>query len=217
MSFCGFKTAAMAQHVIQHLHHSYAQTCKLTIEAAFAKQQSDAEHRPWSKHSKGSSKYESIHGKKDEPGTQNTNQQIETTVAPEEQQVMDLKKQEFLSAMGVADKPKFWQNDDGGAIVNVDRVATDEIHAEGDDETSDDDTSNAAADSDDEEEEADALISMNRAAHGTVVSDRDFLKSKTIAKEDLNSDDDDEDDEDDLQTIPMKEAAKNESSDEFHQ
>ena len=215
LCFVGFRNEAMAQHVVDHLHQTYAKTNKLSIEMAFGKQSTTEEHRPWSKHSKGSSKYNAIHGNISvvsteitQPVTTVTTTSTTTRTTAKEDQV-DLKKQEFLSAMGVADKPKFWQNDDGGAIVDVSRVH-DQLMNESSDEEEEEDTSND--DSSSVDDDADALTKVIKAAHGTVVSDRDFLHSKTSNKDNLDSDSED-DNEESISQLPMNKTTKESSDD----
>ena len=226
LCFVGFRTEDMAQHVVEHLHQTYAQTNKLSIEMAFGKQSTTDEHRPWSKHSKGSSKYDAIHGKTTLPLSSTTtvvSSPLPTpppTTATTTKERVDLKKQEFLSAMGVVDKPKFWQNDDGGAIVDVSRV-NNPLNTESSDQekdSSDNSSSSSSSEDDDDHDDHDddAITKLTKLAHGTVVSDRDFLHSKTTNKDNLDSDSEDEKEETKMQrpmNNPIIESSDNSTSD----
>jgi len=137
-----------------------------------------------------------------EPTISDTTKQINMK-QQQQQQKQDLKKQEFLSAMGVSEnKPKFWQNDDGGAdaIVVADHH---EDHTVVADDSSTSTKSSTSSSSDDDDDDAEAFTSQQvTAAPGTVLTDQDFLRKNTTNK--VNLDSDDEDDEDDEIEVPMK-------------
>ena len=217
--FVGVKTSQQAQWIVNQFHHTYAQTSQLAVDLAFGKndkmlpqqQQQQQQHRPWSQHSQGSSKYEAKHSKNNqksnakdmevEPTISDTTKQINMKQQQQQQQKQDLKKQEFLSAMGVSEnKPKFWQNDDGGAdaIVVADHH---EDHTVVADDSSTSTKSSTSSSSDDDDAEAFTSQKVT-AAPGTVLTDQDFLRKNTTNK--VNLDSDDEDNEDDEIEVPMK-------------
>ena len=62
LAFVGFKLPDQADRAVRAFHGTYAKTSRLTVELAFSKKltSEEAGHRPWSKHSKGSSRYEKM-------------------------------------------------------------------------------------------------------------------------------------------------------------
>lgn len=57
--FVGFKTVDQAVKAMKHFDKSFFDTLKISVE--YSHKVNDASlHRPWSKHSKGSSKYEKV-------------------------------------------------------------------------------------------------------------------------------------------------------------
>jgi multiple RNA-binding domain-containing protein 1 len=129
LAFLGFRSQEQATHVVQHFHKTYCRTSRMSVEYALAKNHTTEEHRPWSKHSKGSTKYEQLHGVKkstvDEHDDEHDN--VNVTVVSDEQQQQPVpltkeerRKQEFMAAMGVGkDKTKFWANDDGAMGMDI--------------------------------------------------------------------------------------------------
>ena len=208
MAFLGFSSAQQASHVVSHFNLTYCQSSRLTVELAIAKQATELP-RPWSKHSKGSTNYDKIHGtssskKNKEKETKQDNSKTTTAAAPP---VVDKRKEEFLAAMGVGkDKTKFWANDDTIAPVQQQQQQQQQndhkdnnhnnTNEEEDNESDDDDESSVASD-DSGGQGADIMQSttIKQPTAGSVVTDLDFLKSKATAKDELESDDEQDDDE----------------------
>jgi multiple RNA-binding domain-containing protein 1 len=116
----------MAQHVVSYFHKTYLGTSKLIIELAFSKKSNsdNGTYRPWSKYSAGSSKYDSIHNivdQLDKDKDEDKNNIKNAARKDEKKEIMDKKKEEFLSVMMGSKKGsgKMWDNDDGDGIQEV--------------------------------------------------------------------------------------------------
>jgi len=195
----------MANHAIQFFDKSFAATSRLDVSAAFSKV-GNAEYRPWSKHSKGSSKYDSLHKKED--GDNNEDYKMKDAVEEKEEidEKLERKKKEFVDVIMGGKKSTsnlFWANDDGmgdakkttkepAQSVEHAKKSTKEPaqaveHNQGDESDSNSDES-SGSDSDD-----DSVDVMK--TYKSEISDMDFLKSKVLSnKEDLSDDEDDVDD-----------------------
>jgi len=231
LAFVGFKTHDQAVRAVEAFHGTYAKTSRLAVELAFSKKASAEEtgHRPWSKHSKGSSRYERTHAKQDDDVNDASNakavagvRKVSDEMADEQgnnksaaDEELQRKKEEFLQLMGASSaatgggKAKAWANDDVGVIDTLDGKKKDYSSRKSEIEESDakSDNSDASDDDDDDDDDsesddssvdsggegADALAGSPGAYAGAAVSDMDFLRLKTTAKDELLSDDDDED------------------------
>mmetsp|Transcript_11802 Transcript_11802/g.24906 ORF Transcript_11802/g.24906 Transcript_11802/m.24906 type:complete len:923 (-) Transcript_11802:15-2783(-) len=222
LAFVGFKTYDQATRVVDAFNGTYAKTSRLTVELAFSKKISaeDAGYRPWSKHSKGSSRYEREHAKHGEANKSSASKSdgkmrkgTDNEIEQEDEEVMR-KKEEFLRLMGASTsatgggKAKAWSNDAVGALdIGTKKSDTQAPENSGDkasdsdndsDDDDDDDTStsdNISVDSGGEG--ADALAGSRGAYAGAAISDMDFLRAKTTAKDELSDDEEEEDDDDD--------------------
>ena len=197
----------MANHAIQFFDKSFVATSRLNVSAAFSKVGGNAEYRPWSKHSKGSSKYDSLHKKED--GDNNEDHKMKDAVEEKEEidEKLERKKKEFVDVIMGGKKSTanlFWANDDGvgGAKKSTKEPAQSVEPAkqstkepaqsveqnQGVESASNSDES-SASDSDD-----DSVDVMK--TYKSEVSDMDFLKSKVLSnKEDLSDDEDDVEDD----------------------
>lgn len=180
-------------------------------------------YRPWSKHSVGSSRYAKLH--EQEQLKQEQQQQLESKsqkkggtnkksskdeeerdiddAESKEQEEVDRKREEFLSAMGlskkqagsdkgsqVSGKSKFWANDD--AMPSEQPAVTMESNAkDGESSSSESDSDNSSSSDSDSEDDNDQAKDAAKKKN-EVSSDLDFLKSKQV-KADILSDDDDDD------------------------
>jgi multiple RNA-binding domain-containing protein 1 len=220
LAFCGFVTENMAQYVVREFNMTYCRTCKLTVELAFNKKQAQAQQRPWSQYSVGSSRYQAKH-----PQETNDPEKIknEKKKNKETSKDVDKKKEEFLAAMGASAKP--WANDDAIPDVQEQEEQQPEKQQETDSSSSsssdDSDSSNSDDDSDVNSvdsggEGADALKSSSaasrRAPHASVVSDLEFLQSKVTAAENLASDDEDDDEANNDKAVPVQQEDDSSSS-----
>ena len=206
LAFCGFSTEDMASRVIKEFNQTYALTSKMTVEPAFSIKESQQQHRPWSQHSVGSSRYQAKHAQGETRLQDKTPNEVDEYVEPKE---VKRRKQEFLVAMGaVPSKRKFWANDDGGYGVETQEQAP---H----DEEQDKDKESSCSDYEDESSDVDSVDSGGEGAyaltttiskpHGAVMSDMDFLRSKVTAAEELFDGDSDD--------VEEKVINKNESED----
>jgi multiple RNA-binding domain-containing protein 1 len=212
LAFCGFSSEGMALTVVREFHQTYALTSKLSVEPAFNKKDSQQHHRPWSQHSEGSSRYQAKHhvggGDQDDGNLAKDGDPKKE----EESNEVQRRKEEFLAAMGaVPSKPKFWANDDG--VQEEEHSETPGDCKQDQDEmppsSSSDDDSSTMSDVDSVDsrgEGANALTAAtSKPAHGAVVSDMDFLRSKVTAAEDLSdSDSSDNSDGDDDEIVAEK-------------
>lgn len=236
LAFLGFKTHEQAVRVVEAFNGTYAKTSRLAVELAFSKQLSaeEAGHRPWSKHSKGSSRYErnmkrdgadklSAAGKnkaRHNPCDNNTENDTE-----EVDEELMRKKEEFLRVMGASTsasggrKAKAWANDAVGAL-DIDATMTDSKASKNDNNKMESDASDSEDDTDDDHnasddssvdsggEGADALAGSRGAYAGAALSDMDFLRAKTTEKDELSDDDDDDEDNFEKDVDDIKEGSK---------
>jgi len=240
MAFVGFADETQAKYVVAHFHRTYCLTSRLIVEYAFAKnnnseKNSNSSVRPWSKHSKGSSKYEKIHGSKDKEGEEKTTGKKEETI-----KMNDRKKEEFLAAMGISStktKRRIWENDDNMAAILMDESEKTSKNTsslrdkEKKDITTKIDNNNNVTDDDDDESQsvasndssdsggagADALRSSSSTKSrpiGSVITDLDFLKSKSSNKDDLDSSDEDDSSSETEEEEAEKKDKKSTSSDD---
>ena len=164
MAFCGFLKPDQAKKCVERLHRSYCRSAKLMVEFAVLPAVHDAKKQQG----------ESERGK-DDPETVDEKQ-------AEKAAIVDRKKQEFLAVMGVGESDqttnrKFWANDDDdqGRTAkpeeknDKEKAGSTPVDSDGDDSSSDGDS--------DSDDDADPLASKQ--------SDMDFLRSKTVATDDL--------------------------------
>jgi len=192
LAFVGFATTEMAESVIRDFHQTFALTSKLTVEPAFSKKD-QSQHRPWSQHSFGSSRYQAKHPEiKEKKDELQKKENVEAT--KKDIKEVDRRKQEFLAAMGASAKP--WANDDG-VVVEEKQVEAPPLKEDVDSSSSSSDDESDVDSVDSGGEGADILkSSAPPAPHASVVSDMDFLRSKATAAENLSDGDDDSSDSD---------------------
>jgi len=182
LAFVGFKDAGMAKHVISFFDKSFAATSRLTVEAAFTKS-TKTSHRPWSKHSEGSSRYNALHNIA--PAVEETKIPLDRDRQKESDEAMEKKKREFIDVM-VGGKSSssnlFWANDDGGGEKSPPVVQEKEKKS---DEKLNSDSELDDSRSDNDDDSFDVMKTFKKDK----VSDMDFLRSKVIGdKEDLKDD-----------------------------
>jgi multiple RNA-binding domain-containing protein 1 len=117
VAFVGFKTPEMATFVVNYFHQTFALTSKLSVDHAFMKKQIDkdntnkdqnAEYRPWSKYSIGSSRYNNNNNESKKESETNTNHiDVENIGQTQE----EIKRDEFISTV-MGNSRKKWSNDD---------------------------------------------------------------------------------------------------------
>ena len=186
----------MAKHAISFFDKSFAATSRLTVEAAFAKASNTItngntnDYRPWSQHSKGSSRYDSLHKEEidaEEKTKKKKNKETEEKDVVDEK--LERKKQEFIDVMMGGKKSSsnlFWANDDGEGKSSDAKVVP--LEKKSEDVQPDSDSESSASDSDD-----DSVDVMK--TYKSEVSDMDFLKSKVLSEKENLSDDEENDDE----------------------
>jgi multiple RNA-binding domain-containing protein 1 len=195
VAFVGFQSSEQARHVVQHFHKAYCLTSRLTVEFAFVKDVPKGLLHPTR-----SAEYTALHNdgerakRREQPSseTPHNNKVSEISVGQ-----VDKRREEFLAAMGLGGKTKFWANDDGtghGPDLSkepdqlrhpITKSAIDVIK-----NTGSDDSSVSSAESDDSGGKgADALLSSkhNGTVAGSVLTDLEFLRSKATAKDKLDS------------------------------
>ena len=244
IAFVGFVSSTQAQSAVSYFDKSFAGTSRLSVSLAFSKKKPSAdkeEYRPWSKHSIGSSRYDKLHPKEVEEENEDgegkekkiAKNEKHTTDAQEEE--VDKKRDEFLSAMGISttssskqqkkegessgnvSKSKFWANDD---VMVDDKQHTDstaqDVPKEKMNESDDSSSSSSSVDSDDSDEEDDANKAKEKQVDDNqkMSSDLDFLKSKQVDKADILSDESDDDDDDSSSVSSSDSSSSDDSSNE---
>lgn len=165
-AFVGFKSNKQANNATYNLNNTFVDTSRVTVDRALPFQNTTIP-RPWSKHSKGSSR----HDKQDKPVE---TKQPEKTAAQKTRE--DKRLNEFLGIVNDKKKKdtKFWQND----LEAPKEKEAAPVVAEKDATVTNDDKN------DNEEDEAPAK--KRKLNDGK--SDLDFLKSKTVATLDSSND-----------------------------
>ncbi|CAK4643061.1 hypothetical protein LEN26_003632 [Aphanomyces euteiches] len=194
--FVGFKTEAQTKSAQEFFDKSFLDTTRINVKVAQPRE-SEQLDRPWSKYSKGSSRYK----EKTAPATEahgdpKDNKGNDDAENDSSKPAKESGFQEFVETMQPRSKTKFWANDD----VLDSTAASAKVDAnDSDDEYQDLDKIHDKSNEENEEEE------MDKSAKKPM-SDLDFLKSKTVRRisdsddEDGDGDDDDEnnDEEDDM-------------------
>ena len=196
----------MAQKAVSYFDKSFALTSKLSVSLAFSKKDGPpptSDYRPWSKHSVGSSRNQKLQEKlqtkitEPESGSKLTSDDEQDGNNGESESIRK-KREEFLSAMGVAaaskgkketvSKSKFWANDDAMPVESDVPV----VAAAQDD---DDESSGSFHDSSSTstpESENDQNLDNKTGEKTKASSDLDFLRSKQV-EADVLTDEEDED------------------------
>jgi multiple RNA-binding domain-containing protein 1 len=249
IAFVGFQTASQAESAVSYFDKSFAGTARLSVSLAFSKkknhhqqQQSSSsgasEYRPWSKHSKGSSRYAKLHQQKEELneerisaeiGNKKSKLGVERDVNVDEEAVeANRKREEFLSAMGVstsstqggkASKSKFWANDDANVECAEDQRPKNDDNDDGNDNKDDSyshhSSSSSSIDSDSDDEFVEESITDKRnEVKNNASSDLDFLRSKQVKAEILTDESDVEDEQDEDDCDSSSSSCKDDSSSE---
>jgi multiple RNA-binding domain-containing protein 1 len=195
--FIGFSTPEAAERARKYMNQSYLDTSKISVELAVQKGSEELE-RPWSKHSKGSSKNpETAQEKQDETDALKKDKEVKKKTAktkavsdrlpPElmglsEAEIAKLSKdpkfKEFMDLMGKKGAKKFWEND----LMDIAPIAT------------------KNADDSDEDEEAFANPSMDTLSRK--------VKGDGSASEGGEEGSDEEEEVDDAYTAIKKEKEK---------
>lgn len=205
----------MAAHAISYFDKSFAATSRLSVEAAFSKT-NQSDYRPWSKHSKGSSRFVTTHEgeRSDETSKSTKDAKKQSGDGNEVDSELERKKQEFLEVMMGGKKTSsnlFWANDDGLGNDEKTKSITKESDEEGG-TSNDSDSDQDSSDSDSDDESVDIMKSDKRH-----MSDMDFLRSKVVGDKDSFSDDEKEDGGNDNNTIgDVDDASSTEDGDDDH-
>lgn len=101
--FVGYRTEDQAQEALKYFNQSFFDTCRLSVKIAKSKDSGEID-RPWSKYSKGSSRYDKVNEKKEAKELKKKQKHQEEEVDPE--------FKEFLEVMQPRTQTKFWANDD---------------------------------------------------------------------------------------------------------
>lgn len=166
MAFVGVSTQTEAKDVVRLYNRAYFQTCRLTVEYAVAPKAANTSNDKDNDNIEDKQKFE---------------------VAQKSQEALDKRKQEFLSVMGAAESDsnaarKSWANDDGVAVDGEHRRGMPNMSKDDErQQVSDDEDSEGASSASSVEDAADPLGSMTTPS----LADMDFLKSKTIAVDEL--------------------------------
>ncbi|KAF0682855.1 Aste57867_25042 [Aphanomyces stellatus] len=191
--FVGFKTETQTVSAQKFFDKTFLDTTRINVKVAQPRESVELD-RPWSKYSKGSSRYK----EKDEAKDVTADDSDDDDDAAKKK-TQDKQKEtsaggfdEFVETMQPRSKTKFWANDDV-----MDASATSVATAggadgnESDDEYQDITTLHDVPADDDDDDEGD----MDKSAKKPM-SDLDFLKSKTVRRITESDDEDDDDDED---------------------
>ncbi|KAK8795638.1 hypothetical protein WA158_000295 [Blastocystis sp. Blastoise] len=114
IGFIGYRNAADAEAAVKFFNGSFLTTAKINVELADAKGESTK--RPWSRHSKGSSAYERIHGKETPKEKEIDTKEEASEEKTEEQQKNEAKSkqlEEFLNILKSRNTRKMWKNEEG--------------------------------------------------------------------------------------------------------
>lgn len=173
----------MAKYAVSYFDKSFAATSRLRVEPAFSKSKKH-EHRPWSKHSKGSSRYDALHKVEDDPKSAESIKK-DSDPKNEVNAEVERKKQEFIDVMMGGKKNSsnsFWANDDGEGDKKHDSKPS--LEKVNNDIRNGSESDSSGSDSDDDS--VDVMNSFKKPE----VSDMDFLKSKVQSdKADLSDGD----------------------------
>ncbi|CEO99981.1 hypothetical protein PBRA_007715 [Plasmodiophora brassicae] len=115
MGFIGYRTVQEAAKARGYFDQTFIDTSRITVEFALAVGDNRLS-RPWSQHSKGSSRHEKKHPELYERKPENEPGQQTEKVVPEWKAKLDAlennpKFQEFISVMKPRNKSNFWDND----------------------------------------------------------------------------------------------------------
>lgn len=214
IGFVGFKTSEMATHAISFFDKSFAATSRLSVEAAFSKS-NQTDYRPWSKHSKGSSRFDTTH--EGEGGDEKSKTKNDMKKKSDDDAVnseIERKKQEFIDVMMGGKKTSsnlFWANDDGLRNDKEETTRTSkakESNIEDDDTSSDSNSDLESSDSDSDDESVDIMKTDKQH-----MSDMDFLRSKVVNDKGSFSDNDEHDGEVNRDAIAASDNGHSSTSD----
>jgi multiple RNA-binding domain-containing protein 1 len=222
IAFVGFQTSSQAETAVSYFDGSFAGTARLSVSLAFStkKKPQPSEYRPWSKYSVGSSRNEKLQRKmlqqqeKEQQSLQGKkNYKAKLDGGPGEVDNLNVgesdeairKREEFLSAMGIAtsgkqgkfSKSKFWANDDAGAdqtiIARPDDVTEDDMKSSESDDGSDGSagSSSSSLDSKSDDGATDDVVDK-KGEKERISSDLEFLRSKQVEADTLADESDDE-------------------------
>ncbi|RHZ27403.1 hypothetical protein DYB37_006928 [Aphanomyces astaci] len=208
--FVGFKTETQTTTAQKFFDKSFIDTTRINVKVAQPRE-SDELDRPWSKYSKGSSRYK----EKQAPVVEGADGDESTTTTNAKKAKEPSKEaggfDEFVETMQPRSKTKFWANDDvvdaaSGAGPEAIQSILDDGN-DSDDEYEDLDTihdvnkqsakkAKTGGDDTDDESGDDDSMDKSKASSKQTMSDLEFLKAKTvrrIADSDDESEDEDED------------------------
>mmetsp|Transcript_8954 Transcript_8954/g.26009 ORF Transcript_8954/g.26009 Transcript_8954/m.26009 type:complete len:236 (-) Transcript_8954:48-755(-) len=186
--YVGFLEEGAAKQAIKHFNKTFIDTCRIQVEEAFSRAEAEGAARPWSKYSKGSSRWEKKHGKasKEEDAAEaGPNATPYPNPKPKPGGDADdddaALKAEFLQVAAKRRKDKFWANDaemDAGLIASGAASAAAAAAINGDGSDSDDEYADMVTEAKPTEEDGDDDGAEAQA------------KAKGAAKDDDDDDDD---------------------------
>ncbi|ETV87264.1 hypothetical protein, variant [Aphanomyces astaci] len=216
--FVGFKTETQTTTAQKFFDKSFIDTTRINVKVAQPRE-SDELDRPWSKYSKGSSRYK----EKQAPVVEGADGDESTTTTDAKKAKEPSKEaggfDEFVETMQPRSKTKFWANDDvvdaasGAGPETIQSILHDSNDS--DDEYEDLDTihdvnkqsakkAKTGGDDTDDESGDDDSMDKSKASSKQTMSDLEFLKAKTVRRiadsddeEDNASDNSDDNSEDD--------------------
>ena len=197
VAFVGFRQPEQAAHVIERFHRTYLNMSRITVEAATAKK--DEKDGGIDGNSTGKGK--GVNAKAKDETTNEDDKRKEKKNAVDGKKKGDTKDndrkvEEFLSLMGATkSKSKFWSNDTAGEEVVETASKFNNDGSDGDsdsdsDSSTDSSSSNSASSGSEDSEGDDADKPKEKAAEkkgDNVLSDMDFLRSKTKQVDDLEA------------------------------
>ncbi|XP_076123595.1 putative RNA-binding protein 19 [Alosa pseudoharengus] len=228
--FVGFKSEEDAERALKHFNKSFVDTSKVTVEfcKAFGDPNKD---RPWSKHTRqpAAEKAKAEAKQKDEKAKKEKKKKEVTTVLGDLEE--DQSFQEFLSLHQNRAQVPTWANDAmekpsvigkakdaGKKETKKPKSAATDDYLNFDSDESDEIDNEEEEEEEDEEEKDEEMEPENsgapKEALKTGLSDMDYLRSKVVAKSEVDEDADEDDDDEDEEAKEMAEEDEEGSGDE---
>lgn len=172
--FVGYRTEEDAARAKKYFDKTFLDTCKLQIQKALPRESAEIQ-RPWSQHSKGSSRFDqNLKAKQSSVVVTKEEKTLEKTAESKKSSTDESNTEfrEFLETVQPRSQSKFWANDDTSGYHMMDEKKSKN------DESSDDEYD---ANMNIQEEGVDAS-SSSKSKPSSEMSDLEFLKSKMNSK-----------------------------------
>jgi multiple RNA-binding domain-containing protein 1 len=190
VAFVGFRQPEQALHVIETFHRTYLNMSRISVEAATAKRNDNDNDNEKNK--------KVIDADADNNDNNNKTTDNNNNADKDKKVVADRKVEEFLNLMGAGNKKsKFWSNDTaedqgGGMEVEVEEMKkipnsnnNNEVDVDSSSSSSSSSSSDEESDDDDDKNAKKSTDEVKKTTTTNVISDMDFLISKTKKVDDL--------------------------------